>query len=60
MNGRRDRTKGLRDMAKALREAADAADKAMDVIEKEGCTEEELNESMKDFMWKIMKLGAFQ
>lgn len=53
-------TKGLRDMAKALREAADAADKAMDVIEKEGCTEEELEESMKDFMWKIMKPGTFK
>lgn len=53
-------TKNYRDMAKALRDAADAADKLVDVMENTASTEAELEEAIKEFMWKVAKLAVIK
>ena len=56
----KDEIKKYRDIAKALRDAADATDKVAGLMEKEDCTEVELEEALKDFAWQLMKLSALQ
>lgn len=53
-------TKKCRDIAKALRDAADAADKIVDLMEKEDYTEEEADEALKDFTWKLLQISMLQ
>lgn len=49
-----------RTIAKTLRDAADATDKVADLMEKEDCSEAELEEAMKDFAWQLMKLSSIK
>ena len=49
-----------RSIAKTLRDAADATDKVADLMEKEDCTEAELEEAMKDLAWQFMKLSSIK
>lgn len=56
----KDEIKSYRDIAKTLRDAADATDKVADLMEKEDCTEAELEEAMKDFAWQLMKLSSIK
>lgn len=49
-----------RRVAKTLRDAADAADKIVDLMEKEDCTEAEMDEALKDFTWKLVQISMLQ
>lgn len=49
-----------RSIAKILRDAADAADKIVDLMEKEDCTEAEMDEALKDFTWKLVQISMIR
>lgn len=49
--------KQYREFAEAFRSAANEAEKVADLIEKNG-TPEEMDEAMKNFIWKLMKAQA--
>lgn len=46
----------IREMAKKMRDAAEAADKLAEEIERKDCSEEDLEEATKNFVWKMTKL----
>lgn len=46
----------IREMAKVFREVADAAD----MEENPNSTEQEKEEVIKDYFWKVMKLQVFE
>ncbi len=51
-----NRAKEYREIATTFRGLADTADKVADVLEKENHTPEELEETMKSFVWEITKM----